>query len=617
MNEKEKEKNNLYDGSLWLPPPDLKISQWADENREISAEASAEPGHWLTDRAPYQRAMMDAICDSHVERVVMMTAAQVGKTEILLNTIGYFVDKEPSPILMLNPTIEMSETFSKDRLAPMIRDTPCLSSKIADPRVRDSGNTLTHKNFPGGHITLCGANSPAGLASRPIRVLLCDEVDRYPASAGTEGDPLSLAMKRTQNFWNRKIIWVSTPTLKGISRIEKAFEISTQEEFLIPCPNCEKPSAINWANIEYKNHSEPLLTCPHCGKSFSRLEWHKNISKGFWEKNNPDSKIPGFYINSFYSPWASWGSLCESYEEAKKNGEEAIKVWHNTVLGLPYEFNAFTVEISQVESRCEDYGAELPDDVLCLTAGIDTQDNRLELEVVGWGLNHESYGIDYRIIYGNPSGAELWAELDEYLSRTWTYADGRELGIACACIDSAGHFTDEVYNFVKPRKARRIFAIVGRGTFGAPAVNRASYNNRKRVALFTVGVTTLKGLLYTRLQVDKGEPGYCHFPKDPEKNYSHKYFDGLMSETMRIKRVDGQDKVVWEKRTAHVRNEPLDCRVYAMAALSIYNPDFKRLARLKAKNKNSEPKEKNIITQPEKKIIKPRKKLIVRRGLSL
>lgn len=613
-----REKNKIYDGSLWLPPPDLKISQWADENREISAEASAEPGHWNTDRAPYQRVMLDAICEASCERVVMMTAAQIGKTEILLNTIGYYVDKEPSPILMLNPTIEMSEAFSKDRLAPMVRDTPCLSEKIAPPRVRDSGNTLTHKNFPGGHITLAGANSPAGLAARPIRILLCDEVDRYPQSAGTEGDPLSLAMKRTANFWNRKIIWVSTPTIKGISRIEKAFEISTQEEYEVPCPNCGEYTPYDWSLIEYKNLSEPVMTCPKCGKKFNRIEWLKVQIKGRWRKNNPESKIRGFHLNSFASPWATWESLCEAYEEAKKNGEEAVKVWHNTVLGLTYEFNTWSVELSEIEDRKEDYGADLAEDVLCLTAGIDTQDDRLEIEVVGWGLNHESWGIEYHIIYGNMSGSEVWEQLDEYLSRTFQYADGEELGISCACIDSAGHFTDEVYNFVKPRKARRIFAIVGRGTFGAPPVGRASYNNRKRVALFTVGVSTLKGLLYTRLNASKGTPGYCHFPTDISRNYTHKYFDGLMSENMRIKRVGGQDKVVWEKRNAHIRNEPLDCRVYAMAALSIYNPDFKRLAREKAKRKNNPDnnKREKIIVE-EKKIIKPRKKLIVRKGLSM
>ena len=226
----------MNNSDIWLPPPDLTISQWADNFRRIPPEAAAEPGLWRTSRAPYQRAMMDAISDDNYEQIVMMTSAQIGKTEIILNILGYYIDKEPSPILVINPTIQMSESFSKDRLAPMSRDTPCLQGKIKDPRTRDSGNTLLHKKFPGGHVTLAGANSPASLASRPIRILLCDEVDRYPDSAGTEGDPVSLAIERTANFWNRKIVMVSTPTLKETSRILPAYELSTQDEWEIPCP---------------------------------------------------------------------------------------------------------------------------------------------------------------------------------------------------------------------------------------------------------------------------------------------------------------------------------------------------------------------------------------------
>lgn len=595
--------------ALWAPPPKLKISDWADNFRQIPREASSEPGSWNTNRAPYQREMMNASCSALTERVVMMTAAQIGKTEILLNTLGYYVDKEPSPILMINPTKEMSEVFSRDRLAPMIRDTPCLACKIADTKSRTSGNTLSHKAFPGGQIELVGANSPAGLASRPIRILLCDEVDRYPQSAGTEGDPLNLAMKRTQNFWNRKIILVSTPTLKGVSRIEKAYENSSREEFLIPCPECKSLQAITWSNIEYKNHSEPILKCEHCGKNFSRREWLKNMTAGQWHAENPESKIRGFHINAFYSPWASWESLCESFEEAKNIGEDAVKVWHNTVLGLPYEFTSWAVEVSELEDSAENYEAELPDGVLCLTAGVDVQDNRLEIEIVGWGLRYESWGIEYKVIYGSPGAPDVWNELDEYLSRTWKFLDGSELGLSCVCIDSAGHFTDEVYKFVKPRKERRIFAIVGRGMFGMPHVSKPSYNNRYRVALFTLGVTTLKSLLFSRLNAKPGEAGYCHFPAGERRGYSRKYFDGLMSENMKLERKNGQNKVVWEKRSKHARNEPLDCRVYAMGALSIYNPDMKRLS-LKKDRANMQVKE------PLKKLM-PVKKAMLKRGLRL
>ncbi len=561
---------------IWLPPPDLTITQWADNFRRIPPEAAAEPGNWNTNRAPYQRAMMDAISDDRYERIVMMTAAQIGKTEIILNTLGYYIDKEPSPILLINPTLEMGESFSKDRLAPMLRDTPCLNGKVKDPRTRDSGNTLLHKKFPGGHITIAGANSPAGLASRPIRILLCDEVDRYPFSAGTEGDPLSLAIKRTANFWNRKIVMVSTPTLKGASRIEKAYEDSTRDVWELPCPECGKYQPLRWQNIRYKGLKEPVMRCEHCGNDFRELTWKNGQSRGRWHAENPESKIKGFHVNAFASPWVSWKSLCESYEEAERIGPENVKVWINTVLGIPYEDKSDEVDThSMLEHRIE-YGAELPDDVILLTCGIDTQDDRLELEVVGWGMNNKTWGIEYKVIYGSPEDKTTWDALDAYITRTFKYSDGTGLNIAITCIDSAGHYTDEVYKYCKTRLKQRIFPIIGRGAYGKPAVSNPSRSNRYRIPLFTLGVSTIKGVLFGRLGVEKHTAGYCYFPADI-RGYDEIYFKGLMSERMLIKRDKGQTKITWEA-VPHARNEPLDCRVYAIGAFEILNPDMKKYA---------------------------------------
>ena len=566
----------ILDKSFWLPPPDLSISQWADEFRRIPPEASAEPGIWNTSRAEYQREIMNAISNPLTERVIMMTAAQVGKSEIILNTIGYYIDKEPAPILLINPTLEMGESFSKDRLAPMIRDTPCLSAKIADPRTRDSGNTLLHKKFAGGHITIAGANSPASLASRPVRILLCDEVDRYPVSAGTEGDPLTLAMKRTQNFWNRRIVWVSTPTLRSTSRIAQAFENSSQEEWTVPCKHCGEYNSFEWARIIYKERTEPVMICSHCGYEGSQRDWSEKQHKGQWQVMNPAiTKNRGFHMNAFASPWVSWPNLIEQYTEAYNNGEEQLKVWVNTVLGEPFESSGGIIELEEIESHGEEYDAELPEGVKVLTCGVDVQDDRVECEVVGWGVNHESWGIDYRVIYGNPAGSELWQMLDEYLLREWHYADGEALRVACTCIDSGGHFTDEVYLFCKSRVKRNVFAIVGRGQMGLPSVSRPTRNNRRRILLFTLGVSTIKGVLHSRLNAKKFTPGYCHFPFDPEtrnRGYDRKYFQGLLSERMILKRERGKDVIRWEQRDKHIRNEPLDCRVYATGAYEILNP---------------------------------------------
>ena len=591
--------------NIFYPPPDFSISEWADAERKIPPEASAEPGQWRTSRAEYQREIMNAISDPFTERVIVMTAAQVGKTEILLNTIGYFIDLEPGPILCLNPTLEMGQAFSKDRLAPMIRDTPVLREKIKDPRSRDSGNTLLHKKFTGGHITIAGANSPASLASRPIRILLCDEVDRYPVSAGTEGDPLTLATKRTQNFWNRRIVWVSTPTLLGISRIEKAFNSSSREEWCVPCPTCGEFQAYSWDQISFKDLPEPVMTCAKCGAIHNEVEWKAGQEHGKWIAKNPDEKRSrGFHVNAFASAWVSWKSLVEQYQEAFRNGEEELKVWWNTVLGLPFESTTGAIEVEALESHREEYKAELPDGVLVLTCGVDTQDDRLECEVVGWGVGHESWGIEYRVFYGDPGQKEIWQALDDFLNKTWTYANSEKLGLSCVCIDSAGHFTDEVYKFCKPRVRRNIFSIIGRGRAGMPSVSKPSRNNRRHVVLFTLGVTTIKSTLFSRLKTEERGAGFCHFPLDAKnghRGYDSVYFKGLLSERMVVKRVRGRDTLTWEPRSPGIRNEPLDTRVYATGALEIFNPNFEMYARRRnKKTKNiSMPKLKQPVIQEE------------------
>ena len=571
----------------WLPPPDLTVSEWADKKRKISSEASAEPGQWRTSRAEYQREIMDAISDPFIERVVVMTAAQVGKSEILLNTSGYFIDQEPSPILILQPTLSMGQSFSKDRLAPMIRDTDVLREKVKDPRSRDSGNTVMHKKFTGGHITIAATNSPVSLAARPIRVLLCDEVDRYPASAKKEGDPLTLAMKRTQNFWNRRIVWVSTPTLLQSSRIYEGFLESSQEEWNVPCPTCGEYQPFEWEQILYKDLPEPVMKCSKCGAIHTEIEWKAGQTRGKWIAKNPEVKrIRGFHMNAFASPWANWTALINDYQEAVRGGEELIKGWWNTVLGLPFENTDGAIEAEALESHREKYNAELPDSVLVLTCGVDTQDDRLECEVVGWGVGHESWGIEYRIFYGDPGLNDVWQALDDFLSKTWSYADGEKLGLSCVCIDSAGHHTDEVYKFCKPRIRRNIFPIVGRGREGMPSVSKPTRNNRRHVTLFTLGVTTIKGTLFSRLKTEERGAGFCHFPIDEKsghRGYDTVYFKGLLSERMVVKRVKGRNTITWETRAKNIRNEPLDTRVYATGALEIFNPNFAMYAARRGK----------------------------------
>lgn len=572
---------------ILAPPPKLTVSEWADSYRKLSKEASAEPGQWRTSRAPYQREIMDSINDPTIEIVVVMSSAQVGKTELLLNIIGYFIDYDPSPILLLQPTLEMAETFSKDRLAPMIRDTTVLTSKVGDAKAKNSGNTLLHKAFPGGHITMAGANSPSSLASRPIRILLADEVDRYPISAGTEGDPLNLAAKRTTTFWNKKKIYVSTPTIKGASRIESEYEDSTMEEWCLPCPFCGKLQPLTWGQIRF---DDATMECLYCRERSTESEWKSG--NGEWRAKSSHRNKRGFHLNELSSPWKRWSEIITDFREAKKN-TETLKVWVNTSLGESWEDRGEKADEDTLLKRRERYNSQLPENVLVLTAGVDTQDDRLEVEVVGWGLGKESWGIEYKVFYGDPAQIAVWNQLDSYLNKTWLFENGTGLVISCTCIDSGGHHTSEVYKFCKTREHRRIFAVKGKGGDGIPFVGRASRTNREKIALFILGVDQGKATLLSRLKLEFEGEGYCHFPIEGDKGYDEAYFKGLTSEQRIIKYYKGRPKVEWVKKSG-TRNEPLDLRNYATAALEILNPDLVML-------KNT-PKNTNIFVQkPTKK----------------
>ncbi len=562
--------------SILAPPPKLTVSEWADTYRKLSAESSAEPGQWKTSRAPYQKGIMDALSNKETENIVVMSSAQVGKTELINNIIGYFIDYDPSPIMLLMPTIDLAQSYSKKRLAPMIRDTPTLREKVKDAKSRDSDNTLMEKGFPGGYIALTGANSPTGLSSRPIRILLADEVDRFPASAGIEGDPLSLAEKRTKTFWNKKKFFVSTPTEKGISRIEKEFEKSSKEEWCLPCPVCGKHQPLTWAQIVFEDVTHE---CKYCKERSTEFEWKKG--KGKWIAECPENiKRRGFHLNALASPWETWENIIEEFKEAKKNGPEALKTWVNTTLGESWEDNEGEgADNRELLSRREEYESEVPDQVLILTAGVDVQDDRLELEVVGWGVGKESWGIEYKVFYGDPGQDAVWNMLDQELDRTFLYENGEGLKIICTCIDSGGHYTTEVYKFCKIREARRVFAIKGIGGYGKPFINKATRNNRERAALFSIGVDAGKEVILARLKIKDEGPHYCHFPIDAEKGYTPEYFEALTSEKRVIKYKKGIATFEWIKKNSTIRNEAFDLRNYANAAIEILNPNLEEMER--------------------------------------
>lgn len=554
------------------PPPRLTVSNWADTERRLSPEASAEPGRWYTSRAEYLRGIMDAVSDPEYPRVVVMSSAQVGKTELLLNCIGYYVTYDPSPIMCVQPTLSMGQAFSKDRLAPMLRDTPALQGKVKDPRSRDSGNTTLHKVFPGGHITIAGSNSAAGLASRPIRILLADELDRWPSSAGTEGDPLRLAERRTTTFWNSKIVIVSTPTVKDASRIEAEYLDSDQRQFWVPCGDCGEEQTLKWAQVQWPE-GEPLkaaYVCECCGSTWHDAARYKAIIKGRWIAENPGQTTAGFRLSGLYSPWITLGEAARDFLEAKKL-PETLRVWINTFLGETFELQGDGLDEEDISTHREQYEAVVPDQVALLTAGIDVQDDRLEVECLGFGRAEETWSIDYSVIYGDPAGPQVWRDLDTYLSQKFEKKDGTLLDIKCACIDSGGHYTQAVYDFVRPREKKRIYAIKGIGGEGKPLVGRFSRNNIGKIRLFPVGVDTAKEIIYGRLKISQPGPGYCHFPA----HYDEEYFAQLTAEQIVTRFNKGFRRREWRKVRA--RNEALDVRVYALAARTLLNVNIDAL----------------------------------------
>lgn len=556
------------------PPPELTVSGWADEYRRLSPEASAEPGRWNTDRAPYQREIMDAVNDAKCEEIVIMSSAQIGKTELILNIIGYYIDYDPSPILVLQPTLEMAQTFSKDRLSTMLRDTPCLKGKVKDARARDSGNTILHKTFPGGHITMVGANSPAGLASRPIKIVLMDEIDRYPASAGTEGDPIKLAEKRTTTFWNRKKIKVSTPTIKGRSPIEKEYQSSSMEEWNVPCPCCGKYQPYEWGRIRFV---DATMQCKYCLEYIEERDWKSGT--GQWIAAKENTRKRGFHLNELASPWKHWEEIIEDFKVADKERKlgniEKLKTFINTALGEPWEERGEAADEDVLIKRRERYMAELPDGVLLVTAGVDVQDDRLEVEITGWGRGYESWGIRYAKIKGNLEIDETWDKLEQFLDTELYFENGNSLLIAATCIDTGGHFTSQAYKFLKKmeRKQKRIFGIKGMGGEGIPLINKISTNNVEKVRIFILGVDSGKEIIMTRLKTADEGPGYCHFPINSDRGYDETYMKGLTSEQRVVQMKDGRATLKWVKKSG-TRNEPLDLRNYSTAAAEILRPDW-------------------------------------------
>lgn len=539
---------------------------------------------------------MDAVNRPDVREIVFMKSSQVGGSEVANNIIGYFVHVEPSPILYVCENEAKAKAWSQESLSTMIRDTPVLSQLFEEPRERDSGNTIPSKKFPGGHLAIGWATSAAQLSSRPRRIVILDEVDGFGTTG--EGDPVSLAEARTKTFPDAKIIKISSPRDKDTSRIEPAYQASYAGRFYVPCPHCEEMQLIEWARIRWDEAPlDAYLVCVN-GCVIEHDEKREMLARGEWRFEGEFNGAIGFHIWEGYSPFTTWGQMAQAFLRKKSKIDE-LKAFVNTSLGQTWEERETEIEIGKLPERCEDYEAEVPAGALVLTAGVDVQSDRLEFEVVGWGLDGESWSILYGQVVGDPATRGVWDDLKAELARDFEGVEGRALRVQAACVDSGGHHTSEVYAFCHANRGRRWFAVKGANTPGKPLISKPTLQGKPPVKLFTVGTETAKDTFHAHLHTLEPGPNYCHFPalwdEVGEPVYGERYFRQLMSEQAVTKYSRGVNRRVWQKIKPGARNEALDCRVYAMAALAILNPDFQALARQKSVEKPPE----TSATQPD------------------
>ncbi len=566
-----------------LPPDDLTVSQWAERKRRLSPETAAEPGLWRNERTPYLREPMDAFTDPKVRHIVLVAASQVGKSEFINNSIGYIIDEDPGSILFIHPTTIDAKDYSKLRIAPMIRDCPTLKAKVSDPKSRDSENTILQKAYPGGILTMCGSTEAHALASKPIRYVFGDERDRWALSAGNEGNPWDLAMARQTTFYNAKAVEVSTPTIHNASAIEAAYAIGTMERWKSRCPHCGEYHEIRWADIRFEYEKIPVAgettykveryyyVCSGCGGVSSELEMKRAPAR--WEADNPGAYELGcrsFWLNAFVSQWASWKSIIIKYLNAIGNSRK-MQVVFNTCFGEAWEDRGDLEDPDSLLARREEYAAELPDGILVLTAGIDTQDDRMEYEIVGHGKFGETWGVEKGLVMGRPDDEETWQALDALVfDRVLRFENGVGLRVSMSFVDEGGHFTQDVRRQCQARTAKKVFCIKGLSgadkPFTAPPKKQKIIVRQVAVGMcwqYQLGVDSGKEIIMDNLKVQRPGPKYCHFPK--RDDYGEAYFNGLLSET-KIYDPNRKQPWIWKKIPGHERNEALDCRNYALAA---------------------------------------------------
>jgi phage terminase large subunit GpA-like protein len=577
-----------------LPDPALTVSEWADQHRVLSPRASAEPGRYRTDRTPYMREIIDALSPTHpVRRIVVMKSAQVGFTEGGNNWIGYVIHHAPGPMLAVQPTVELAKRFSRQRIEPLIAESPALRERVKPARSRDAGNTVLSKEFPAGLLVITGANSAVGLRSMPARYLFLDEVDAYPPSADEEGDPVALAEARTRTFsWRSKVLLGSTPTIHGLSRIEREYEATDQRRYFVPCPHCGEMQWLKFERLRW-GKGQPETAHYECASCDGRIEEHHKtamLEAGEWRPTAKaqDPGTIGFHISALYSPvgWLSWENIARLWEAATT--DEAKRSFKNSVLGETWVETGEAPDWQRLYERREAWPfGTVPSGGLFLTAGADVQKDRIEVDIWAWGRGLESWLVDHIVVEGGPEHAETWEDLGLVLDRTWLHAHGTQIGIAKLAIDT-GYESPAVYAWARRAGHAQVAPIKGVEGFNRAApvvgpthvdVTEGGKKLRRGARLWTIAVATFKSETYRFLRLStptdeelaagaKFPAGYVHLPRGAEAEWVKQL---VAEQLVTVKTKRGFSRLEWQK--LRERNEALDCRVYARAAAWIAGVD--------------------------------------------
>ncbi|MDY7096755.1 MAG: phage terminase large subunit family protein [Pseudomonadota bacterium] len=544
------------------PPPRLPLSQWIERNLRLPDDVSALPGDvrlWS-----FQREIADAMSDPEIERVTLVKSVRVGLSTLLTATVGSFAANEPSPILLLLPTEADCRDYVVSDLEPIFEATPALAGLLSGDEA--GRNTLLSRRFPGGSLKIIAAKAPRNLRRHNARILLIDEADGM--EPGAEGSPVLLAERRTLSFANRKIIMGSTPTLEATSNVLRAYAVSDQRVFEVPCPECGSHVEIQWAHIEWEpdQPETAAFRCPVCSELISERHKPAMIEAGAWKATNPEvSGHAGFRINALVSPHANaaWSKLAAEFLAAK-GSPDTLQTFVNTILAEGWRESADEADEAELQARAEPWGLDdMPEDVLVVTAGVDVQDDRLETTLIGWSRD-AALILGHVVIWGSPGDDSTWAELDDLLRTTWPHPRGGTLRLDAAVVDSGdGGWTERVYSFCRPRFNRKVMA--GKGVAGTrPPI---AQSQSKGVKLFLVGVDGLKSQILTRLS--RGRT--IRFSDRLETAW----YEQLASERRVVRYVRGQPVRRFERKPG-MRAEALDCVVYGFAARHLVTANLDR-----------------------------------------